>query len=46
MNYIFTWQSAEDVHNVIWVGIYKTSQTSGLYSQLEKLITCLHGPGV
>ena len=46
-NYIFPWKSAGDVHNIIWVGFCKPTETNGLYDcQLEKKIVCLYGPGL
>ena len=44
-NCIFLWQRAGNVHSIIWMGFWKTIQTSGLYNyQLEKLIACLYDP--
>ena len=38
---------AGDVHNIMWVGFCKATQTSGLYEcQLENIIACLYCPGL
>ena len=45
-DWIFLWKSVGDVHNIIWVGFCKTTQTSGNNNcQLEKKIACLYDPG-